>query len=89
MTDSSLSQACAERAVRSVWSTDDSVAVLEPAMTVHVRVESESLGAVSADLTSARRGVIGEVLVEGRERALTATVPLKAREYRNHCSFVV
>jgi elongation factor G len=73
----SVFKACAERAVRTVWDSDEGLIVLEPAMTVQVRVESESLGAVSADLTSARRGVIGEVRVEGRERALTATVPLK------------
>ncbi len=73
----SVLKACTERAVRSVWSSDEGLVVLEPAMTVQVRVESESLGAVSADLTSTRRGVIGDVRVEGRERVLTATVPLK------------
>lgn len=68
---------CAERALRSVWHDDEQFAVLEPAMTVEVRVENDFFGPVGADLTSARRGVISEVRVEGREKVAMATVPLK------------
>ncbi len=73
----SVLKACAERAVRSMWSEESQLSTLEPAMSVEVRVESEFVGLISADLTSARRGVIGDVRVEGRDRVLTATVPLK------------
>ena len=69
---------CAEKAVRKVWGTDDSQLVtLEPAMKVEVRVESECFGSVSADLTSARRGFISEVSIQGRDKIAVAIVPLK------------
>lgn len=69
---------CAEKAVRSVWSpeNDNALQVLEPAMRVEIRTEGDAFGAVTSDIASARRGVISDVRVEGREKVAIARVPL-------------
>lgn len=70
-------KACTERGIRSVWQGDDDVEVLEPAMRVEIRAESDCFGAVSADLVSGRRAVISDVRIEDRDRVVTALVPLQ------------
>lgn len=67
---------CAEKLIREFCS-QTRLAVLEPTMAVEIRSEAESFGGVIADITSARRGEVLEVEVEGLEKVAKAVVPLK------------
>lgn len=67
---------CGEKVVRE-FCKGQPLAILEPAMQVEFRTEGESFGALVADVSSARRGEVCEVSVEGREKIAHAVVPLK------------
>lgn len=68
---------CGEKIVRRFAESQAPLALLEPAMQVEFRVEEGAFGAVMADVSSARRGEVEQVSLEGREKVAHATVPLK------------
>jgi translation elongation factor EF-G len=67
---------CGEKAIRE-FCAGQSIALLEPSMSVEFRVESDAFGSVVADVSSVRRGEVLDVSVEGREKVAQAIVPLK------------